>query len=210
MPRGSSAAGVSNCPADEAECIIPLISDWLELDASDDWVRHDAEIVSEPRSVAPFLPPSSRPPAPRPGYCAPPQLERARADAPLPCAGPPARGRVRVVSERAVRGPPAAEQPDAGRGVRARGERRARLGAVHGVLRARADLRRGHGRAGAVALAVARAVARRPAEHVPVLGLVRRPRARGRRRAARVEHDDVGDVGHDPDDLRVQPAPDAE
>lgn len=31
---------------DEAECIIPLISDWLELDASDEWVRHDAEIVS--------------------------------------------------------------------------------------------------------------------------------------------------------------------
>ena len=33
---------------DEAECIIPLISDWLELDAADDWVRHDAEIVSVP------------------------------------------------------------------------------------------------------------------------------------------------------------------
>ncbi|RDX42125.1 PRMT5-domain-containing protein [Lentinus brumalis] len=30
---------------DEAECIVPLISDWLELDASDDWVRHDAEIA---------------------------------------------------------------------------------------------------------------------------------------------------------------------
>ncbi|TBU32510.1 PRMT5-domain-containing protein [Dichomitus squalens] len=30
---------------DEAECIIPLISDWLELDATDDWVRHDAEIA---------------------------------------------------------------------------------------------------------------------------------------------------------------------
>ena len=34
------------CGLDEAECIIPLISDWLELDANDDWVRHDAEIVS--------------------------------------------------------------------------------------------------------------------------------------------------------------------
>ncbi|KAI0787942.1 PRMT5-domain-containing protein [Fomes fomentarius] len=30
---------------DEAEYIIPLISDWLELDASDEWVRHDAEIA---------------------------------------------------------------------------------------------------------------------------------------------------------------------
>ncbi|CDO72463.1 hypothetical protein BN946_scf184980.g4 [Trametes cinnabarina] len=29
---------------EEAEGVIPLISDWLELDASDDWVRHDAEI----------------------------------------------------------------------------------------------------------------------------------------------------------------------
>ncbi|KAI0822469.1 PRMT5-domain-containing protein [Trametes gibbosa] len=30
---------------EEAETLIPLISDWLELDASDDWVRHDAEIA---------------------------------------------------------------------------------------------------------------------------------------------------------------------
>ncbi|KAI9061047.1 PRMT5-domain-containing protein [Trametes sanguinea] len=30
---------------EEADCIIPLVSDWLELDASDDWVRHDAEIA---------------------------------------------------------------------------------------------------------------------------------------------------------------------
>ncbi|KAI0661471.1 PRMT5-domain-containing protein [Cubamyces menziesii] len=30
---------------EEAECLIPLISDWLELDAADDWVRHDAEIA---------------------------------------------------------------------------------------------------------------------------------------------------------------------
>ncbi|KAH9850257.1 PRMT5-domain-containing protein [Lenzites betulinus] len=30
---------------EEAESLIPLISDWLELDASDDWVRHDAEIA---------------------------------------------------------------------------------------------------------------------------------------------------------------------
>ncbi|KAH9945240.1 PRMT5-domain-containing protein [Epithele typhae] len=30
---------------DEAESVIPLISEWLELDASDEWVRHDAEIA---------------------------------------------------------------------------------------------------------------------------------------------------------------------
>ncbi|KAF4614217.1 hypothetical protein D9613_007754 [Agrocybe pediades] len=30
---------------DEAEGIIVMISDWLELDAADDWVRHDAEIA---------------------------------------------------------------------------------------------------------------------------------------------------------------------
>ncbi|KAF8899935.1 shk1 kinase-binding protein 1 [Gymnopilus junonius] len=30
---------------DEAEGVIALISEWLELDAADDWVRHDAEIA---------------------------------------------------------------------------------------------------------------------------------------------------------------------
>ncbi|KAJ7227136.1 PRMT5-domain-containing protein [Mycena pura] len=30
---------------DEAEGVIVTVSDWLELDASDDWVRHDAEIA---------------------------------------------------------------------------------------------------------------------------------------------------------------------
>ncbi|KAF8962758.1 shk1 kinase-binding protein 1 [Flammula alnicola] len=30
---------------DEAEGVISMISDWLELDAADDWVRHDAEIA---------------------------------------------------------------------------------------------------------------------------------------------------------------------
>lgn len=33
---------------DEAENAIILLSDWLELDAPDDWVRHDAEIVRLP------------------------------------------------------------------------------------------------------------------------------------------------------------------
>lgn len=32
---------------DEAEGVTAMISDWLELDAADDWIRHDAEIVSE-------------------------------------------------------------------------------------------------------------------------------------------------------------------
>lgn len=30
---------------DEASNVIALASDWLELDAEDDWVRHDSEIV---------------------------------------------------------------------------------------------------------------------------------------------------------------------
>lgn len=30
---------------DEAEGITVMISEWLELDAADDWVRYDAEIV---------------------------------------------------------------------------------------------------------------------------------------------------------------------
>lgn len=33
---------------DEAEGVIVMISEWLELDAADDWVRHDAEIVRLP------------------------------------------------------------------------------------------------------------------------------------------------------------------
>jgi protein arginine N-methyltransferase 5 len=32
--------------SDEAEGVIAMISDWLELDAEDNWVRHDSEIVS--------------------------------------------------------------------------------------------------------------------------------------------------------------------
>jgi hypothetical protein len=30
---------------DEAEGVTVMVSEWLELDATDDWVRHDAEIV---------------------------------------------------------------------------------------------------------------------------------------------------------------------
>ena len=30
---------------DEAEGVIGVVSDWLELDSLDEWVRHDAEIV---------------------------------------------------------------------------------------------------------------------------------------------------------------------
>lgn len=30
---------------DEAEGVTAMVSDWLELDAEDDWVRHDSEIV---------------------------------------------------------------------------------------------------------------------------------------------------------------------
>jgi protein arginine N-methyltransferase 5 len=39
---------------EEAEGVTVLISEWLELDAADDWVRHDAEIVN------PFFVPSGR------------------------------------------------------------------------------------------------------------------------------------------------------
>ena len=34
--------------------MIVMVSDWLELDASDSWVRHDSEIVS----ICPTRPPS--------------------------------------------------------------------------------------------------------------------------------------------------------
>jgi len=30
-----------------------VVSEWLELDAADDWVRHDAEIVSISHSIFP-------------------------------------------------------------------------------------------------------------------------------------------------------------
>ena len=33
-----------NC-LDEAESVIGLASDWLELDSPDDWIRHDCEIA---------------------------------------------------------------------------------------------------------------------------------------------------------------------
>ena len=57
-----------------------------------------------------------------------------------------------------MRDPPASQQSDASGVVRPRGQRLLELHRVHGVLRPSADLRRGHGRAGAVALAVARAL----------------------------------------------------
>ena len=72
-------AGVLDITADEAEYVVPLISDWLELDAADEWVRHDAEIVSArslARSLALALRSPQRgggaPPSPRPDPDAPP------------------------------------------------------------------------------------------------------------------------------------------
>lgn len=38
--------------SDEAELAVILLSDWLELDAPDDWIRHDAEMV-RPHAVSP-------------------------------------------------------------------------------------------------------------------------------------------------------------
>lgn len=40
---------------DEAEGVIAMISDWLELDAVDDWVRHDSEIVCLNRLIKPCI-----------------------------------------------------------------------------------------------------------------------------------------------------------
>jgi len=31
---------------DEAAPLLVMASDWLQLDSTDDWVRHDSEIVS--------------------------------------------------------------------------------------------------------------------------------------------------------------------
>ena len=31
---------------DEAEIVVAMASDWLQLDATDDWIRHDSGIVS--------------------------------------------------------------------------------------------------------------------------------------------------------------------
>ena len=33
-------------PSEDAAGVIVMVSDWLELDAADSWVRHDSEIVS--------------------------------------------------------------------------------------------------------------------------------------------------------------------
>jgi type II protein arginine methyltransferase len=46
---------------DEAENAVILLSDWLELDAPDDWVRHDAEIVRLPSLHVQTAPKSSFP-----------------------------------------------------------------------------------------------------------------------------------------------------
>ena len=31
---------------DEAEIVVAMASEWLHLDAADDWIRHDSGIVS--------------------------------------------------------------------------------------------------------------------------------------------------------------------
>jgi hypothetical protein len=46
---------------DEAEGVTVMVSEWLELDAADDWVRHDAAIVGV-NLLALFLDPQSCPP----------------------------------------------------------------------------------------------------------------------------------------------------
>jgi hypothetical protein len=49
---------------DEALGTVVMVSDWLELDAADDWVRHDSEIVRVSIVLSCIL--SFTPPAPRP------------------------------------------------------------------------------------------------------------------------------------------------
>ena len=45
MSRTGGADCVVFATAEEAENVAILVSEWLELDAADEWVRHDAEIV---------------------------------------------------------------------------------------------------------------------------------------------------------------------
>ena len=42
---GSGTSADRTYGSEEAEGVIVMISEWLELDASDSWVRHDSEIV---------------------------------------------------------------------------------------------------------------------------------------------------------------------
>lgn len=53
------------CGVDEGDGVVVMISDWLELDAADDWVRHDSEIVSACirsfLSLAVYISPSMKP-----------------------------------------------------------------------------------------------------------------------------------------------------
>ncbi len=46
LPSRGLGASADLRGSDEAEGVIAMISDWLELDAEDNWVRHDSEIVS--------------------------------------------------------------------------------------------------------------------------------------------------------------------
>ena len=50
--------------SEEAEGVIVMVSEWLELDAADSWVRHDSEIVSVLRRRRRLLTPQYLSPPP--------------------------------------------------------------------------------------------------------------------------------------------------
>jgi hypothetical protein len=72
--------------SEEVEGVIVMVSDWLELDAADSWVRHDSEIVSVLRRRRRLLTPQ---------YLSPTTIEYLWPGVTLP--GPTARAFLRVI-----------------------------------------------------------------------------------------------------------------
>ena len=103
-----------------------------------------------------------------------------------------------------MRDPPSPKQPYASGVVRPSNKCLPELDLLHGVLDPGAHIRRRHGHAGALAVAFPSALSRRA--HQSVLACV----SGDQRVAAGVQHDYLGDVGHDQDNMRISPPADAE
>lgn len=165
--------------AEETEHLIGLASDWLELDSPDEGIRFDSELVRRHRILAPS--PTS--------LCAdtPPLLPP----------GPPARDRAGQLPQHPGRRPPAAAQPGVRRRLRPRGQQRPRLGLVlHADLDPDPHLGPGRARQPPARRARERRLAPVPRRQRPPERRPRRPDGPER---------DVGDLGRDPDRVRVQP-----
>ena len=128
--------------ADEAEHVAILVSEWLELDAPDDWVRHDSEIVRPTPLVACFiLAPNSSMTLAAPMHLHFPLYLPPHTSARPSHVGSASRTGLCVLPQRAHSHPATTAESRTRSVVCACSERSSRRGAVHAIEREAANLR---------------------------------------------------------------------